>query len=37
VFHPIDTSNFLIEIGYPLSLVIQTDTLDVLVSIGYLL
>jgi hypothetical protein len=37
VFHPLDPSNLLIEIGYPLSLVVQTDTLDLLISIGYLL
>jgi hypothetical protein len=37
VFHPIYTSNLLIEIGYPLSFVIQTDTLDLWISVGYLL
>jgi hypothetical protein len=35
VFHPSDTSNFLIEIGHPLSFVVQTDTFDFLISIGY--
>jgi hypothetical protein len=35
VFHPADTSKFLIEIGYPLSFVVQTDTLNLLISIGY--
>ena len=37
VFHPVDTSNLLIEIGYPLYFVVQKDTLDLLISIGYLL
>ena len=35
VFHPADTSNLLIKIRYPLSFVDQTDTLDLLISIGY--
>jgi hypothetical protein len=35
VFHPADASNLLIEIGYPLSFVIQTDTLDLLISVRY--
>jgi hypothetical protein len=35
VFHLADTSNLLIEIGYPLSFVAQTDTLDLFISIGY--
>jgi hypothetical protein len=37
MFHPANTSNLLIEIGYPLSFIIQMDTLDLLISIGYLL
>jgi hypothetical protein len=35
VFHPADTSNLLIEIGYPLAFVIQMNTLDLLISVGY--
>jgi hypothetical protein len=35
VFHPMDTSNLLIEIGYLLFFIIEMDTLDVLVSIEY--
>jgi len=35
VFQPNDTSNHLIEIGYPLWFVYQIDTLDDLISIGY--
>jgi hypothetical protein len=35
VFHPTNTSNLLIEIGYSLSFVVQIDTLDLLISIGY--
>ena len=35
MFHPVDTSNLLIEIGYLLSFVVQTDTLDLLISFGY--
>jgi hypothetical protein len=35
MFHPANTSNLLIEIGYPLSFVIQTDTLDLFISVGY--
>jgi hypothetical protein len=35
VFYPTDTSNLLIEIGYPLSFVVQTDTFDLLISISY--
>jgi hypothetical protein len=35
VFHPAETSNLLIEIGYPLFFVIQMDTLDLLISVGY--
>jgi hypothetical protein len=34
-FHPIDTSNLFIEIGYPLFFVVQIDTLDLLISIEY--
>jgi hypothetical protein len=37
VFHPVDISNLLIEIGYPLSFVIQTNTLDFFILVGYLL
>jgi hypothetical protein len=37
LFHLADTLNLLIEIGYPLSLGIETDTLDLLISVGYLL
>jgi hypothetical protein len=35
VFHPMDTLNLLIEIGYPLSFVVKMDTLDLLILIGY--
>jgi hypothetical protein len=35
VFHPMGTSNLLIEIGYPLSFVVQIDTLNLLISMGY--
>ena len=35
MFHPSDTSNLLIEIGYPLSFVVQTDIFDLLISIRY--
>ena len=35
VFHLMDTSNLLIEISYLLSLVVQTNTLDLLISIGF--
>ena len=37
MFHPVDTSNLLIEIGYPLPFVVQMDILDLLISIEYLL
>jgi hypothetical protein len=36
VFHPMDTSDLLIEIGYPSSFILQTDTLDFFfISIRY--
>jgi hypothetical protein len=35
VFHPANTSNLLIKSGYPLSFVIQMDTLDLFISVGY--
>jgi hypothetical protein len=37
VFHPIDTLHLLIEIVYPFPFVIQTNTLDFLVSIRFTL
>jgi hypothetical protein len=35
VFQPVDTSIYLIEKGYPLWFVYQTDTMDDLISNGY--
>jgi hypothetical protein len=37
VFHPTDILHLLIEIGYPLSFIIQMDKLDLLALIGYAL